>query len=656
MKKFYQILRFALFLPICIVAFFPTLITGWLFQRKAASTKGTFGESWLTVSPLFICNGEGLRTLFKAQDNQIILKRKIKTTLLKLSQKALFEILLSRLKPLLIFLVKPLLIFLVNFAKKPIPLFHYWSYLSNLGAQVISTKSRSIIGIYETTSIDEKHQLMLQTALACGSTDKSEWWQFLSKNSFFSKNDLLYLMKNYVLRQNGAYTEFIKLTEKWSEVLSDPELKNDFNYELAVHFSEALQKIKNESLVKDHAFNTDRRKILIGVSVWGKHYVNIFTNYCLPSLLAAGNLPALCKSHQPILLIHTDIESKKILNECKVFEHLKKAGVCIYFRILDKNLTKRITEHPDNVYWHLGMVQSLDLFYAQSINADYHLLMPDTVYANNFFTGIVNATKNGTEALTRICYRATMEGMCPDLDKFVKGHVLSVPARKLAALGIRHIHPGFKSLFVTNTSTETHLPHVHVIIWEGENSLHLVSPHQTILFLDRSIVKRIPKRFFVTLDSELDKIIPEKCNHRCPNADDEMFLIEITSEKIAYSFDRHISIKEFCRRFWINSPSLSFLRFFEGNVIDELAREDIKDLNRTFKTEQEIATEKNRLRKAISSSFPKFEIENLEKACSIMKALKAKSQIRKQKRLAQMPIAELNRKKKEMLETSKISS
>lgn len=642
MTTFFLNLKNVFNLTASIVFFFPYLIAGWYFQKFKLS-KMSYGQRWLVLSPLMA----GKDVSKQKQETWI---KNTRIGLLWLSQSSLFSELKNWIKSSSIlpqsFLKHIHRITTLTIIPKGNVLIRHCLVTAKYGKHLL--QEMQSLNSSEGNGPDiaiKKQRLMLQTALACGDIDKSDWWQFLTKDCFFSTNDLLHLMKNYILRQRGSYTEFIEFMDKWSELLSAPNLKTDFNYELAVHFSQALDNIQNESLFKDHAASTDRRKILLGVSVWGEHYVNIFTNYCLPSLLAAGNFPAINNCCQPILLIHTDIESKKRLHECKIFDHLKKVGVCVYFRILDKNLTKRISENPDNVYWHLGMVQSLDLFYAQSINADYHLLMPDTIYANNFFTGMINATKDGTKAITRICYRATTEGMCPDLDKLIKGNILSAPAGKLAALGIRHLHPGFKSVFVTDTPTNTHLPHVHVLIWEGENSLHLISPHQTILFLDRSLVQQIPKRFFTTLDSELDKVIPEKCNHKCPNAKDEMFLIEVTSKKVAYSHNRSISVEEFCRRFWHNSPSLSFRRFLEGDVIDNFAREDIKDLNRAFMTEQKILAEKNRLRKTVISSFPKVETKKIAEALSLMTELDSQNGSSAQRKLAEIVIADLKIKK-----------
>ena len=204
--------------------------------------------------------------------------------------------------------------------------------------------------------------------------------------------------------------------------------------------------------------------------------------------------------------------------------------------------------------------------------------------------------------ITKVAYRTRMQEVCPAMEAFRKEGVISISAADLTSVGLRHLHTDAAPLFMTHKNIFTQLPEVHVPMWEGRDELHLVSPHQTILFLDRMVLRRLPKRYFMTLDSELDKIIPHDVPVYCTKPEDQMNLIELSYDELLPPIVSNTPIKEFCRIFWTNSDSMAYWRFFNEDIIDPINRAALP--NRQYMETQDIQTAKQTLRRALLDNFP----------------------------------------------------
>ena len=124
---------------------------------------------------------------------------------------------------------------------------------------------------------------------------------------------------------------------------------------------------------------------MMGCSVWGESFCKIFLNFCLPSLLTDGNLGVLLQKRQLVIFIQTDKPSRNKIINSNIIKFMKSKGVTFLFMYNNVELTKYFISYPESKYWHLGLVQSIDIYLAKSLNADYHVLMPDSVYSENHF-------------------------------------------------------------------------------------------------------------------------------------------------------------------------------------------------------------------------------------------------------------------------------
>ncbi len=288
------------------------------------------------------------------------------------------------------------------------------------------------------------------------------------------------------------------------------------------------------------------RSIVFGISAWGSH-LDTFFQYGLPSLMARGNLPELAKKYQVIFNFHTD-----------------NAG---YERLLHSSFpflwqAKNEVTNEDK-YTQLGRHQNDDLRYAKSSGADYHLCMPDYVYSENCFRGILSAVERGHKAIARLVVSTAQEAITPFLSR-------SRSAIELATLSLVHMHPGVKHWLVPPDG----MPNNHVMVWVGPYGLHMCSPHLSPVFIANDAIRLGDSD--LPLDCILDKVVDGPIY--CPKPDDGIVIIELSPKDSRVPNDDPVDLKEFCRIMRVNTKNSSKqLEIFEQETIDPINGDMIDD-------------------------------------------------------------------------------
>jgi hypothetical protein len=442
----------------------------------------------------------------------------------------------------------------------------------------------------------------------------NKWWIFLPSGKFDNLKELHHFLRETVLRRAGDYHAYLQILRALKQHSFTTFKNEEFFYKLIEYYSDAIDEIK----AKTKPLKNTKRPILIAFPVWGERYINMLLKYCLPSLLSEGNLGILCKERQPILYVHTNQECINIIEAAEVVQRIKAMGVILQYRLVREDLIKHFFEDPTYTYWYLGLMQSLDLYYAQSLSADYHLLLPDTVYSDQHFAGILRAVSRGHKAITRLIISTRMEGICPLLDTYWHDGVITIPAADLAALSVLHIHSASEAWNVTNKNIAIESSNSHVVLWEGKDKLYIYSPHQTILYLDNELIQKLPQRYFMTLDSELEKIIPTDIQIYCPKAEDAICLIEATSETQRPTKLVRNTISGFCRGFWFATQnSLAYWRIFNEAVIDPLNRDMLE--NRDYMSHSGIEYAKESINDSLLTTYPGISDNQVKLVMELLK-------------------------------------
>lgn len=282
------------------------------------------------------------------------------------------------------------------------------------------------------------------------------------------------------------------------------------------------------------------KPVLIGMSAWGNH-IDTFLKYTLPSLMAEGNLPALAKERDIVFNIHT---KKEDLSRLMGAVEYKWQAVC------DADDSEK--------YYQLGHHQNADLRKAKKMGADYVCLMPDYVYSEKCFEGILRALSRGHKAIARLCLSTVMETIIPELTK-------PLSASSLATLGLMHIHPGIRNWLITPTG----YPGTHVIGYVGKDTLTLHSAHLHPVYIANEGIRVSDGH--LPIDGGLDEIIDGDIY--CPKPEDGIIIVELTPEANRKPDYRTTDMKEFVRRFkWDTQNSLKQRAIFHQATIDPIDR------------------------------------------------------------------------------------
>lgn len=333
--------------------------------------------------------------------------------------------------------------------------------------------------------------------------------------------------------------------------------------------------------------------ILLAVSVWGEDYLKRFLNLVIPSLLEEKNIAAL-KQKKATILIHTDTNGRDSICDHESIAQLIKSGIQVQFMLLDEDVIGLISTIPNSKYWHLGMTQSLHLQYAKSLNVDYHIMMSDMVYSAGYFDRLFKLNK---PIITHGCI-SSYEGDIP-LERFRKGFSISIEAKELMTLSLKHAHLRANQHFVKSNKK---LPRSHLLIFEGKDRVHIMSPHQTIAYMSKDVIAKIPNRFFFTLDSELEKLTSGEPIYT-PSYSDDLVVSEVSGMVESYARLECESVGEFCSRFKSRIPEESLYGLFLQPMTFPIDRNLLGD--RWYMEEYEIEAMKKEIKTMLCHDIQK---------------------------------------------------
>lgn len=300
------------------------------------------------------------------------------------------------------------------------------------------------------------------------------------------------------------------------------------------------------------------------MSAWGSH-LDTFLKHGLPSLMTYGNLPALSEKYDIGINIHTNQAGVNVLSKVNI-------PLMIYTDVTD-----------EDKYRQLGRHQHKDLRQAKDIGADYHLLMPDFIYSENCFAGVMKAVERGHKAIARLVVSTEQESIIPLLK-------LNMSATYLATISLLHMHPGIKHWLATKGG----FPNTHVVAWEGQDTLRMHSPHCSPVYIANEVIKIDDSN--TPLDAILDKVIDGDIY--LPNQGDGIVIIEMSPKESRKEDMIRVDITEFIRILWCDMKgSNEQLQIFGKQTADAIDRSMLGD--RPYWNDVEISEQKSMIVNAI---------------------------------------------------------
>ena len=214
---------------------------------------------------------------------------------------------------------------------------------------------------------------------------------------------------------------------------------------------------------------------VIGSIAWGDAFVDKFMNYCVPSLLAAGNIPALARKRRVVhSIVTTEADRKKIVAH-PAFRRLSECAEIVFTCFPEKFLEQR--EHDQyNFYYFYGLLDHQSVFLATALRADLYLLPVDCVYARDSLKNLSRHLEQDADC----CSVAGIECEPGELRAWLDGRsrdaagVLDLPAGDLLSAACARPDAYFRSL-IMRPENKSFCRYPRELIWPMADGLAIHS-------------------------------------------------------------------------------------------------------------------------------------------------------------------------------------
>ena len=169
--------------------------------------------------------------------------------------------------------------------------------------------------------------------------------------------------------------------------------------------------------------------------LWGKWHTRMFVEYCLPSLLAPGNIPAL-QARKTTFAIYTDTDGINTIANSTIFKALSSV-VDVEFMNL-ATLAQRDPAYMDKINWQMH-----SLHQARKRAADagriFINIVPDLVFGDGSLRYMGECFRNGAKIFYGPMIRVSAEPFMTAVSQLP--HFPNIPASELGKMIVSHLHP-----------------------------------------------------------------------------------------------------------------------------------------------------------------------------------------------------------------------
>ena len=356
---------------------------------------------------------------------------------------------------------------------------------------------------------------------------------------------------------DGAIEAFARLTK----VQSRPEAKFRRQDRLMRELLPFAQRI--EQGIAAARLPLSRRgeeRLVVSLAVWGERYHELFERYCVPSLLAEGNLRELGEGVTIFWHIFTTSAGRERMMRHESFQRLAKRGH-IRFEEVPESLTR--LARGDARYWLYGVLSNTSIRLAARLGAGLHFMNPDVVYASGFFRALRRLAGEGNrQIILSNSFRVVREKAAPVLDRLLGADgVLGLPAAELHSLGLGLIHPASRAVFLeAKESAARIVPRSTLFAWREGAVLVIHTAHYTPLYVSPALLQSAARLTYFTLDSSLARIWRDR------RAGGPMSYIVRPEDRIGYlevsprkAFETHkVSLARYAELFWETNTDTEF--------------------------------------------------------------------------------------------------
>jgi hypothetical protein len=209
--------------------------------------------------------------------------------------------------------------------------------------------------------------------------------------------------------------------------------------------------------------------------VWGDWHLSAFFSLNIPTLLAAGNLPAFTDECDVTYDIYTRAEDVEKIKRSQGFRWMQRLVTTRVSTISDEGMADPIRAHRD--IWFEAVET------AKRLRANVLLMPPDVAWSDGSFRHVGKLLRQGKKVIYNFYLRVVSDTFTRDFIERYRNPtgVIAIEPREMVDLSMRHIHP----LMAAYTRNCEHFPHhPEMVIWpvRGEGLLLRVLARECLLY------------------------------------------------------------------------------------------------------------------------------------------------------------------------------
>jgi hypothetical protein len=287
----------------------------------------------------------------------------------------------------------------------------------------------------------------------------------------------------------------------------------------------------------------ERRPAVVSVIISGGPELRNFFEFCLPSLAAAkGGLETLARARAVSLLVFgrerdlptivQRIEAAKL--DCTIVCQPIPEDIAVLAEGVDGPQSE----------WLGGMLQCLHLMEAKRLDADFHSINPNAVYAESFFKGLLDLEAGREQAVLLASLYIDPDPTRRELARFRNDGTLAISAIDLTSVGLRGMaRVSDMTVFHDHGHLGRSTSHLQAM-WEEKDRVLICSTHYEIAFLSHAVLRRLPSKFFMKPSMEVDRILGAGTSPHFVKESDQIAMLNLGGAKNT-SDGRRMNVTEF---------------------------------------------------------------------------------------------------------------
>jgi len=202
------------------------------------------------------------------------------------------------------------------------------------------------------------------------------------------------------------------------------------------------------------------KSVKLLLPVWGYRYVSQFLEFGLPTLMAAGNVPALAKDLPCEFEILTSSEDEWSIRQHQGLHAL--AGIC---RVTFRRIDHLITVGNNSTTLTLAYAEAVRASGASMLDTCFFFLVSDYIVANGSLANVLDRVRAGAGAVLVGNFQVVAEDATPWLRERIMPDATcaALPARELMRWALDHLHPATLANVVN--SSLSHNVHTNRLFW-----------------------------------------------------------------------------------------------------------------------------------------------------------------------------------------------